>query len=584
MSIYIDRIRVINYKSLRNIQVELDKNLTILIGQNNSGKTSILEAVKYAFNYSVVGKDCFFFSDSEPYDDKKQIIIDIQLKPRRGNEFDSDWKLNFGESIDLSEDVESFCFRTIIQYSAEKKRHENIKYIFKGWSEIKISATSGIGAILDKLNVYLFDAQRDMTVEMKNRNSVWGNATRNISIPSKVKTNIEKQLKKANDSIVKGIPNLNQFIKNFNLIESDENNIAEINPITKEIEELYSGMNILYGNKNKAMYNFKNVGLGMKNWAVFSTLKTAIEIENNKNKNTYSLILIEEPESHIHPQAQLKLFSEIEGIEGQKIITTHSPYLLSVVETDQIVNVRIEDGKTKKSSLKSFSLTREEKAELRRYILRSKGDLFFSKAIILFEGDTESLAFPIFWKAFFGSELYYYGVNAECVNGDGSLYIPFVKLAIMLNIPFYILSDGEDKVVADLQKHLEMVFDKNYDITKQKNIFILPNKWDYEKSLVYGGCEKEVESAINSKMNKADAVDKYISKISGSKAKTQYGFKNDIYDYSIKDGRKLAMVHILWKNKTDYAIPIANEIVKTSMKFPPKVKDLLKKVKSDLSL
>ncbi|MGV8150003.1 MAG: AAA family ATPase [Alkaliphilus sp.] len=76
MSIYIDKIRIRNYKSVQNLEMVLDKDLTVLIGQNNVGKTAILEAIRLGFNYNVVEKEYVFFTQSYPFSQDKEIIID----------------------------------------------------------------------------------------------------------------------------------------------------------------------------------------------------------------------------------------------------------------------------------------------------------------------------------------------------------------------------------------------------------------------------------------------------------------------------------------------------------------------------
>jgi len=126
---------------------------------------------------------------------------------------------------------------------------------------------------------------------------------------------IQKNLDAINKSIVKNSPILETMKKNLQLATADKNSIVEISPLTKDIESLYKdieslykGMNIYYGNKEALPISVENLGMGIRSWAVFSTIKTNINYQTEKFKNVdkafYPLLLVEEPEAHIHPQAR----------------------------------------------------------------------------------------------------------------------------------------------------------------------------------------------------------------------------------------------------------------------------------------
>jgi putative ATP-dependent endonuclease of OLD family len=67
------------------------------------------------------------------------------------------------------------------------------------------------------------------------------------------------------------------------------------------------------------------------------------------------------------------------------------------------------------------------------------GDLLFSKAIILFEGETEAQSFPIFVKKYWGKEAHDIGLTLIKVNGNN--YKPFLAVAKAMDLPWFIFSD-----------------------------------------------------------------------------------------------------------------------------------------------
>lgn len=96
------------------------------------------------------------------------------------------------------------------------------------------------------------------------------------------------------------------------------------------------------------------------------------------------------------------------------------------------------------------SLKAEDKRKIRQAVLSSNGDILFSKAIVLGEGETEVQALPIFAEKHFNHSIVELGLSFIDAKGCGNYY-PFVILAKSLNIPWYIFSDGEDKTIKDLE-------------------------------------------------------------------------------------------------------------------------------------
>lgn len=53
----IDRLKLTNYRKFKELTIDFDENMTILVGQNSSGKTTILDALKVAFWPYISGYD-----------------------------------------------------------------------------------------------------------------------------------------------------------------------------------------------------------------------------------------------------------------------------------------------------------------------------------------------------------------------------------------------------------------------------------------------------------------------------------------------------------------------------------------------
>lgn len=132
------------------------------------------------------------------------------------------------------------------------------------------------------------------------------------------------------------------------------------------------------------------------------------------------LLLVEEPEAHLHSQRQLRLMRSLQGqtkSDGlQTIVTTHSPNLASAIPLDNIVIVKNNRAFPLKREL--TNLDASDYSFLERFLDATKANLFFAKGLMVVEGDAENVLLPTIARAI-GRDFTDNGVSIVNVKGIG---------------------------------------------------------------------------------------------------------------------------------------------------------------------
>lgn len=140
-----------------------------------------------------------------------------------------------------------------------------------------------------------------------------------------------------------------------------------------------------------------NRGLGSNNLLFMACELLLLDSESEG----FPLLLIEEPEAHVHPQRQLRLMEFLQqrvkdarsdGQRIQIIVTTHSPNLASAIKLDNLV--LLSGGKAFPLHAGRTELARSDYAFLSRFLDVTKANLFFARGLMIVEGDAENILLP----------------------------------------------------------------------------------------------------------------------------------------------------------------------------------------------
>ena len=120
--------------------------------------------------------------------------------------------------------------------------------------------------------------------------------------------------------------------------------------------------------------------------------------------------------------------------------------------------------------------------------------MLFSRAVVLFEGETEEQAIPLFAQRHWNRQPFEVGVAFVGVGSDGN-YAPFLRTFEAIGIPWFIFSDGE----AAARKKVARALQKVGAETPHPNVVTIPNDRSIEDYLLDEGYQNEIKQAYIAK-------------------------------------------------------------------------------------
>lgn len=476
-----------------NLTVPFIEGLNLLIGENDSGKSAILDAIKlvlktHAYEWIKVDESDFFICEDKIKSEKLRIEIHF-------SGISNDEAKNFIEWCGWTEETNKLGEKVtrpklILIYQAEIRDNRIIP------SDVK-AGMDGIGHLLNaEVKEYfkctylkaLRDANSELTAK---KNSRLSEILQKHQLFKKVKGEdhpFETDFKSINIKIE------NHFKKNkisnpyYKEIKSTIDNYLE-----KFIDEKTSSLfslgkpeikNILE-KLNLGIIDRTNLGLGTMNRLFMATELLHLK----RDWNGLKLCMIEELEAHLHPQAQMKIIEALkeESDNGiQFILTTHSPNIASKIDLKSLIICKNNDvfpmGEYYTILGEEIKKTKYKNSYdyLKRFLDITKSNLFFAKGLIIVEGWSEEILIPEIAKKI-SKDLTIKEVSI--INVASVAYLHFAKIFLRkdekdMKIPVSIITD------LDLRAYERFKNGDQYMYVKQK-ITNYPSKIDKRANEVF---------------------------------------------------------------------------------------------------
>lgn len=603
MGILLDKVRICGFRGISNIEMTLSK-VTVLLGQNNAGKTSVIKALQLALgDYSRYLSDEDFHVNQYIYDQKK-IIIDVRFVPFGEEEqkeiFSEEWQQEFADKIQSQVDGQQFVgIRTIVKPDSIKGGYLVERYHldhwpeYDNWQSTNINTNNKFKKKLDCVPFISIDAQRDIYSELKDKSSFIGRVLSSVEYSQNDIASLEQMVAEVNQAAIEKSDPLKQLKNHLDTLNHSLNcdGQTELTPFPKRIRDLSKRFSVHYGSSSDNSFSMEYHGMGTRSWASMLTVKAFTELLVSKHEQEmeplFPIMAAEEPEAHLHPNAQRTLYKQLINSHGQVIISSHSPYIAGLAEVNEIRYLKIIDDSVKVFQLRE-NFEGDDLRKIKREVIHSRGELLFSKAIVLSEGETEEQVLPLLFEAYSGKTAFELGINFVGVNGSGARYLPFLTLAKDLDIPVFIFSDGEPATVQQLKKNYEKVFGE-VDLENCNNIIILDGT-DFEGYLLDQNYTELIENTIR-EVNGEEYLQHWIELKNGTPLRqvksskppcttcNQFIFESQIRDYDGDAGKKRAILDILDSSKPQYAKAIAESLLSLPVdNLPQKVKDLFQQI------
>ena len=526
---FLSEIKIENFRCFGQgneaIAVPLRPGLTALVGENDAGKTAVVDAIRFVLG--TTDQDWYRLEDSDFHQENGVRAKDINITCKFDKLTDADRKA-FAEYLTypaIPTEPPFLALKWTVNETGEIRRGRPFRRVelHSGPDGTGPTIAPDVRELLRATYLRpLRDAEQALSSGRGSRlaqvlaSSTFLNQGANAHNPNRLLKDQDlsvlgiaallRDLLKSQKGVKDTGKQINQNLSAFAL--KHDNLACDISVGGTNIND-QAQMRELLEQLSLRLLGDGNLGLGSNN-VLFMACELLLLVQDTEQ---FKMLLVEEPEAHLHAQRQLRgmtfLQEQADNNGIQIVISTHSPNLASVINLENLVLIK--DRQAFPMVASQTMLDPSDYRFLQRFLDATKANLFFAQGVMIVEGDGENILLPTI-AGLIERDFRHHGVSIDNVGNVGLRRYARVfqrrgATANKLEIPVACLTDLDvmpDCAVGKINKEIptKSALGANGITERRKNIderasgqsvrTFIADHWTLEYDLAFNGLARFV--------------------------------------------------------------------------------------------